>query len=358
MSEYLDHIARYLSRKGDQVSIAPIGNGTNGTGHILNISENSGAHRSFFLKTLSNAGFGNELPANRLERMVNGAVPYAHSIPVHAVFAVDQQGQVLGDVLRMAEAVTVSELLPPDSINVLESLRSPDIPIEGVQFWADLLSTTMKDIHGSEKYRGENATALYQRSTRSIIHNEELTPGVWDFAKQMQPRWISSDDYVHLVNHMMQVRERMPLKPQRLCRIQGDYWAANIFLSSQGVHVTDSRTVWGEPAIDASWMVGEFCMQNYVRTGQFAGEYTSIAWQAIQNYQRETRDTELTRFMALPYAFQTFAEAVFTPGLSDSQRRTIFLAGYGGLLAAQKGRSFSAPHIDEYVQLARKERGK
>jgi hypothetical protein len=56
--------------------------------------------------------------------------------------------------------------------------------------------------------------------------------------------------------------------------------------------------------------------------------------------------------MALPYSFQTFAEATFTPDLSDEQRRTLFLAGFGALIAAQKGRPFSAEYLDIYVSIA------
>lgn len=346
-------IAQNIAREGETIAVTEIGEGTNGFGFKISFTNEEGKTRSYFVKSLSPFGFGNELAANRLQRMAEAAIPYENSIPVHAVLALDEDGQILGNLLKLTEAVTISQILPDNAKNLLELLRSHPLYMEDVENSAALMAQAMVDIHSAEKFVGENAEALYDRSTRSIIHNEELTPGVWDFLRKQNPTWITPDEYALFVQNMILTRENLSTDASRMTRVQGDYWAANVFTTPDEVLITDSRTVWGEPAIDAAWMIGEFCMQNLLRYGQFAGPITNAVWSEIQNYQHERQDWNLVNYMALPYSFQAFAEATFTPDLTDEQRRTLFLAGFGALLAAQGGRPFTAEHLDLYVSIAK-----
>jgi hypothetical protein len=230
-TQEVTEIAHTIAKEGETIAVTQIGEGTNGVGFKITFTNPEKLTRSYFVKTLSPNGFGNELAPARLKSMTEATVPYEHSIPVHAVLALDEDGQILGNLLNLSEAVTISQILPDDAQNILEKLRSPELTLEEVETTAALMAQTMVDIHSAETYEGENPQAVYDRSTRSIIHNEELTPGVWDFLRQQNPTWITPEEYALFVQNMILTRESMVSDSDRMTRVQGDYWAANMFTS-------------------------------------------------------------------------------------------------------------------------------
>lgn len=349
MKHEANNIARQLAEHfGAQTDFKNRGEGFNGKGFEVRIGD-----KSFFLKTVNDSGFGNELPNRRLSRLIEAAQTFPHAIPIHAVFAVGQDSRLIGTIHEMQEAFALYELLPEGSSNFLELIRNPKTQLETIHQKALQMVDALADIH-AEKYSGNNARALYDHSTRAIIHDEELIPGVWDFLKTNNPKLIKPEQFAQFLGTMSVVRDVGGTHPRRLTRVHGDYWAANVFFTpNDDVLITDSRIVWGEPAIDLAWMIGEFCMQDLIRSGQFGGNFSHLAQMMVERYQQKTRDRSIATFMALPYAFQAFAEATFTPNLSQEQRKTLIGAGMGGLLNALQGHPFSLDSLNQYQNTGR-----
>lgn len=343
--------SQIFKKPDEEASIDLHGQGFNGRGAVLTLSSPEGNTRSFFLKITDPHGFGNETSARRLARHISAAEPYPHSVPIHGVFAIDDGGEILAELSQVHEAVTVSELLV-GSEGYLAQLRSPDTKAEDVAVRAQIMAGAMAEIHSIKHHGSEDEKRdLYLYATNSIIHDGELMPGVRDFSIKRGDTWMSSRQFAKLMSNMMIVREEMGVNPERLGRIQGDYWASNIFFDKDdNISIIDSRTVWGEPAIDAAWMIGEFCMQDLLRIGSFGGTFSVVALEAIANYKEKTGDIDLEKYMHLPYAFQAFAESVFTPNLTDSQRLMMAGAGNGALLAFMRGEAFDMMKLNDYMR--------
>jgi hypothetical protein len=349
--EKAENFAAYFQKLDETAEVNSHGEGCNGKGAILTMSSSDGDKRRLFLRETNSGGFGNESVGRRLGRHLDASIHYPNSVPVYGVFAVDDKGAVLGELTKIHEAITVSELLE-GSEGFLAQLRNPETSAEDVKDRAMIMATAMAEIH-SVKHGGSESEkrSHYLYATNSIIHEGELTPGVRDFSLEKGDEWLSSEQFARLTHNMILAREAMGANPDRLSRIQGDFWAANIFFDEdQKISIIDSRTVWGEPGIDAAWMIGEFCMQDMIRTGWFNGEFTQVALKAIEAYKKQTDDSELENYMHLPYSFQAFAEAVFTPGLTEEQRLTLVSAGNGALLASLKGEAFDVTRLNEYAQ--------
>lgn len=343
--------ASYFQSLDERATVDPHGEGCNGRGAILTMSASDGNERKLFIRETNPNGFGNESAGRRLGRHLDASINYPNCVPVYGVFAVGDDGSVLGELTRIHEAVTVSELLE-GSESFLSQLRNSETTASEVSERAMRMAEAMAQIHSIE-YDGDESQqrAHYRYATNSIIHDGELTPGVRDFSLERGDTWLNSEQFARFTHNMVLARESAGVNPERLSRIQGDYWAANIFFDEdQSISIIDSRTVWGEPAMDAAWMIGEFCMQDMIRTGQFNGEFTKIAFDAIEAYKTEMEDLDLENYMHLPYSFQAFAESVFTPNLSDEQRFMLVCAGNGALLAALRGEPFEMTKLNEYVQ--------
>lgn len=353
MKHEANNIARQLAEHfGVQTDLKNRGEGFNGKGFEVRIGD-----KSFFLKTVNDGGFGNELPNRRLSRLIEGAQTFPHAIPVQAIFAVDQDSRLLGTLHEIQEAFALYELLPEGSANFLELIRNSNTDFETIRARARQMADALADIH-DKKYRGNNAQALYDHATRAILHDEELIPGVWDYLKTNNPRLLKPEQFGTLLSTMSVVRDNKGSHPRRLTRIHGDFWAANVFFTPDDtILITDSRIVWGEPAMDLAWMIGEFCMQDLIQTRQFGGIFCRLAEEMVAQYQQKTKDRSITSFMALPYAFQAFAEATFTPGLTDNQRRVLIGAAQGGLLAALQGKPFLISQLNHYQQSGRQALG-
>lgn len=343
--------SQYLKSPEETGSIDLLGQGFNGRGAVLTLTSPDGSSRNLFLKVTDPHGFGNETSARRLSRHIAAAEPYPHSVPIHGVFAIDDGGRVLAEVSRIYETVTVSELIV-GSESYLAQLRKPDTTSGDVAERALIMAQAMAEIH-SIKHGGseDEKRDLYLYATNSIIHDGELMPGVRDFSLKKGDTWMNSRQYSQLMRNMMIVREEIGPRTDRLSRIQGDFWASNIFFDKDdNISIIDSRTVWGEPAIDAAWMIGEFCMQDMLREGRFGGAFAHVVIDALAQYKEQTGDCDIERYMHLPYAFQTFAEAVFTPDLTDKQRLKMAAVGNGALLASMRGEVFDMMNLNKYMQ--------
>jgi len=341
----IEVIEKALANKfAQKVTIIKDGSGYNGNGFVVRIGD-----RELFLRISSSSGFGNELAGGRLDRAINAAVPYSNSVPIHAVFAITEDGEAIGSLINIAEAISIWELIPEGSSNLLESIREKQPEMEKIKRMVSKAIEAIFLIHSEKSV--DNRENLYNRATRSIINDGELTPGVWDFLKKNNPGLIKPEQYAKFISNMILCREKAGNHQERLSRIHGDFWGSNLFFDqNEDIHIIDSRTVWGEPAFDLAWFVGEFIMQSLLRADQ---EFMKVADEAVKKYQELTGDREVKKFMNLPYSFQAFAEAVFTPNLTQDQRLDLFFIANGVLICGYNGEEFNLQDISKYREIGK-----
>lgn len=354
-------IQHLFGRDASISSITPVGQGFHATGYEV-VMRGTDAHH-VFARLISPIEFGHDLASARIEAMLEASHSMPHALPTHAVVGITHDGSLI-DLTDVKEVAAIAEFLPPDATNFCEIIRTPtNTTLEaeqlaaGLQENAILMAQAMVDIHASQPFTGtaEEAASLYKRSLRAVIHNDELAAGVADLIDFTTASWVSHEDIVGLLADMERVRHAMGIYPERLRRIHGDFWVNNIYFHTdpQGQRVpivTDGRLVWGEPAIDAGWMVGEFVMQDLIRFGQFGRSFTGVAANALLHYVEKTGDTDIFHSMALPYSFQALAESVFTPGLNDETRRKLLATAWGALQSRLAGEPFDLAALNAYTE--------
>ncbi|MEK7141413.1 MAG: phosphotransferase [Patescibacteria group bacterium] len=359
--DHLNPLIQHLfGQEASVSSIDSVGQGFHATGYEVRL-QGSDSDR-VFARLISHLEFGHDLPSARIEAMLEASHSMPHALPTHAVVGITHDGTLV-DLTHVHEVVAIAQFLPPGAINFCEILRAPTYSHEdahqlaqSAQESALLMAQAMVDIHASQPFTGtpQEARSLYKRSLRAVIHNDELAAGVADLIDFDSATWVSHEDVVGLFADMERVRHAMGIHPERLRRIHGDFWANNIYfhIDQEGRRVpivTDGRLVWGEPAIDAGWMIGEFVMQDLVRFGRFGHSFTGVAANALLHYVEKTGDVDLFNSLALPYSFQAFAEAFFTPGLTDDTRRKLVATAWGALKSRLDGEPFDLASMNTYT---------
>jgi hypothetical protein len=359
--EHLDpFVQRLFGEHASISSVRPIGQGFHASGYELLTQGVAGEH--LFARMISPLEFGHDLPPARIAAMLEASLSMPHALPTHAVAGLTHDGTLV-DLTQVKEVIAIAEFLPPGSSNFCDLLRTQTHSdaeakalADEVQEKALLMAQAMVDIHSSQKFSGtpQEALSLYKRSLRAVIHNDELTAGVLDLIDFTATSWVTHEHIVGLLADMERVRHGMGSRPERLTRIHGDYWANNVYFcaSTEGGHtpiITDGRLVWGEPAIDAGWMIGEFVMQDLVRFGKFGQSFTAIAKRAMDAYVERSGDDDIYRYMHLPYAFQAFAESYFTPDIAPEKRKTLVAVARGTLAAALRGEPFNLDRLNQYA---------
>lgn len=331
-------------------SINAVGTGSHATGYKVRLR----GSQPLFLRTITPIDFGHDLPSDRAGTMLEAAHHHLpHSLKTHAVLGITSDGIII-DMLNMSEVATLGEFLPQDATSFCEELRSFSTSSQDTDRLAERVepkALAMADIHSERFFGSEEASrSLYKRSLRRVIHNDELAAGVMDLIDFTSSGWIAHEEAVRFLADMERARYNLGVNPERVTRIHGDFWANNIYFSdSLNLIVTDGRLVWGEPAIDAGWMIGEFLMQDLIRFGHFGDVFTNIANKAINHYLEKRDDPDILRFMGLPYAFQALAEAYFTPHISDEQRRLLLATAFGALKNTIQGNSFEFNMVNNYT---------
>lgn len=350
-------VTKHLQDQLSVVSISPVGDGFHATGFDVLLT--NGNH--LFLRQIHPVEFGHDLPGDRVKAMLETAYALPSSLKTIAILGITAEGNTV-NIANLREVLTLGEFFPENTKSFCEDLRTETASIKESRALAERIRTkairmgvTMASIH-ERHFDGpqEHASSLYKRSTRAVIHNDELTSGVGDLIDFHASNWLTHAQYVRLLENMEEVRYALGIHPERLRQIHGDFWANNLYFDAQqNIIITDGRLNWGEPGIDAGWMVGEFAMQDLIRFGHFGDAFTDVADTALAYYVGLTDDTEIYRYMSLPYAFQAFAEAVFTPTLTSVQRRTLFATAVGTLQEARNGRPFDLKRLNTYTSRGR-----
>jgi hypothetical protein len=349
-------VARHLNNLGVRVeSILPVGEGYHATG--FNILLENGTN--LFLRHIRPLEFGHDLPGDRIKAMLEAARALPSSLEIRGIFGITDENKVV-DLSHLKEVVTLSEFFPIGAKSFCENLRKPTSTREeayelasSIEPKARIIGATMAEIHRTP-FEGppEAAKSLYKRSTRAVIHNDELTAGVGDLdmVDFGYIDWMHHEDFVRLLTDMERARHAVGTHPERVRQIHGDYWVNNLYFDKNDVIiVTDGRINWGEPGIDAGWMVGEFLMQDLIRFGHMNDIFTRVAQNAMDIYQAVSGDADIYRFMGLPYAFQAFAEAVFTPDITSFQRRLLVATAIGTLQDTKQGLPFDFNKLNTYT---------
>ncbi|MCX6791426.1 MAG: hypothetical protein NT149_00085 [Candidatus Gottesmanbacteria bacterium] len=349
-------VALYLEHLGMPVeAIHQVGEGFHATG--LDIRLENGTH--LFLRQMHPLEFGHDLPGDRIKAVLETVHELPFSLKTHGILGITEDNTVT-NIPKLKEVLILSEFLPSGAKNFCENLRKPTSTHEeacalasSIEPKTQIMGETMAEIHKTQ-YWGptEAAKSLYKRSTRAVIHNDELTAGVGDLDMMDFKRidWMGHEDFVRLLADMERARQAIGTHPERLRQIHGDYWVNNLYFDQNDtIIVTDGRLNWGEPGIDAGWMVGEYLMQDLLRFGHMNDAFTSVAQNAMNTYRAITGDTNIYYFMGLPYAFQAFAEAVFTPNISSQQRRLLVATAVGTLQDTKLGIPFDFSMLNTYT---------
>lgn len=349
-------VTRHLNNLGVPVeSIRPVGEGFHATGLGIRLVDGT----LLFLRQIHPIEFGHDLPGDRIKAMLETAHELPFSLKTHDILGITDNNTVV-DLAHLKDVVMIGEFFPSEAKSFCENLRKPTSTREeactlasSIEPKAQIMGVTMAEIH-KIKFEGpsEAARSLYKRSTRAVIHNDELTAGVGDLdmIDFEQIDWMHHEDFVRLLADMELARHAIGTHPERLRQIHGDYWVNNLYFDQHDtVIVTDGRLNWGEPGIDAGWMVGEFLMQDLLRFGHMNDAFTHIAQNAMDTYQAITGDKNIYYFMGPPYAFQAFAEAVFTPDITPLQRRLLVATAIGTLQDTKHGIPFDFSMLNTYT---------
>lgn len=351
-----ESVAKHFERLGLPVdSMNEVGKGYHATGFSL-LFRNG---KLLFLRFIRPTEFGHDLPGDRIKTMIEASRDLPSSIKTMNILGITEENTIV-DLSHLKEVVTLSEFFPPEAKSFCENLRKPTSTREeayelasSIEPKARVIGATMAEIHKTA-FEGptDEATSLYKRSTRAVIHNDELMAGVGDLdmVDFKKIDWMKHRDFVRLLADSELARYAVGTHPERVRQIHGDYWVNNLYFDkNDNIIVTDGRLNWGEPGIDAGWMVGEFVMQDLVRFGHMNDIFTRVAHNAMDAYVAINGDTEIYRFMGLPYAFQAFAEAVFTPQITSQQRQLLVATAIGTLQDTKQGLPFDFNKLNTYT---------
>jgi hypothetical protein len=357
MSQIESHLEQFIQKTSepDAISVKKIGEGFNASGYSIQTIRN-GTEQKLFARELSPSVLGATTPEDQAfsllesSRTVQGALP-------SRVYGIKQNGEFV-EVTGIQKYISIGQHLPDGSVNFLGLIERKDDSEEAseIAFEIEPLAMQMTDllvaIHDEDlEELPSPAELLYSRATAAIIHNSELGRGVVDLLLSQNPEWVTPDDTDLLLSLMIKTRRMLGVHPERLTKIHGDYWQANIFFTPNGEILTgDIRTGWGEPADDVVSMIADLCAHDLIQYGSFGNDFTELSKKMLKRYIETRRDPEITKYMALKYSFKTLAEATFTPGITDEQRRMLFATGIGALTDSLEGNSFDVDCLNEYCQ--------
>lgn len=345
-------LGKFVNPSGSHFDIQELGKGFNATGYKVTVGDTS-----FFARSLNSSQLANATTADKIRSTIEGSFSLPHTLHMKVLgFAGSGEVVQLSDV---SDVITVGELIPKGYMPFLELLRQPTSSpeelaelVDSAEKYAIQMADVIADIHAYQIPFEQSSTLrrdLYTRATRAIIHNDELLAGVEDLIDLETNTWITEDEIDSLNAHMRKTRAVMGNNPQRLTSVHGDYWAANLFIHPSNEPLTsDTRINYGEPGTDLGWMIGEFLLQDLVRFGEFGHTFTQIAQNALDHYQQKRPDSDIAHYMSLGYGFQAFAEATFTPNLSDIQRRELLYTAFGVLQNAQEGKALQLDNMNIY----------
>lgn len=358
MQELESHLKRFYQDSEDtrSVSVTKIGEGFNASGYSVKRQTDT-SEETLFVRELNPSLLGAATPADQAFSLLESARDINGTLE-SKVYGIKKNGELV-EITDIEKYISVGQHLPEGVTKFLDLIEVKDDRDEARKLAHIIEPLAMKmvdlivSIHGDHSFElPAPADLLYSRATAAIIHNSELGRGVIDLLLSQNPQWISPEDTDLWLNLMVVCRRKLGVHPERLTKIHGDYWQANVYFTDNADIITgDIRTGWGEPADDVVSMVADFCAHDLIQFGTFGQDFTQLSQRMLEKYVSERSDPEIYKYMSLKYGFKTLAESIFTPNISDNLRKVLFATGIGALTASIDGENFDLSQLTRYAQV-------
>lgn len=319
------------------VEVSKLGSGVQGSGFLIEMQTSSGI-RSYVVKTLISEGLGHDYPSDRAAVFLLDLDEYKN-LPGH-VRAVD--------VLSEMEDGSIKSIGGGKEYYLLMERA------EGVHYFHDLAAYAHKThlgdrdrqrIHAMASYLAgihaikKDSRALYWRKLRDTVGHGECLMGVFD---TYPDGTLTYEDMADVIKKSVDWYARLKPKYARLSQIHGDFHPGNIwFKEAYGSPLTPgadktgdtefvlldrSRGPWGEPADDVTALTINYIFFSIKHYGDIRGAYLEGLEFFLDEYIKESGDTDMPGIVAPFFAFRgaVVANPVFYPELTSEQRTRIF----------------------------------
>ncbi|MEP7166673.1 MAG: phosphotransferase [Candidatus Woesebacteria bacterium] len=298
-------------------------------------------------------------------------------------------GLMKDSVIRVTEeTVTSSQLQNLDLILAIQDLLDPAEYTQMLSFLGQLGLSTIQSAEnlGQTEVTTQAIRSLYEEVTKKMIlvHDAPLSPAIKGRARELYQNGIS-----HVIEDSTRLNGLAALMPQfsqgtidaervdllkqkmmelavryaqdareRLAPIHGDFWSANIFVSTlkteNRVEIIDPASVgFGDPGYDVVFANADlaFLDANRSRGVTLSGEYSQMADEFVERYAGDANDRHIRKYMALFYGYKAFVSALFDAGDNQEQRRKLFDSALGvvELALADPEFEFSFKRLDAYA---------
>ncbi len=340
-------IRAYLLQKFDDaagVEIRKLGSGVQGSGFLVELKTATGT-LSYVVKGLLAEGLGHDYPSDRA-----------------AVFLLDleEYGNLPGHV----KAVDVLSELEDGTIKSVGGGREYYLLMErgeGADYFGDLagfsgkksleagdigkikaMASYLASIHSVKK----ESKALYWRKLRDTVGHGECLMGVFDTYPEGA---LGYREMAEIEKKCVDWRAKLKPLTHRLSQIHGDFHPGNIwFRNGEDFILLDrSRGPWGEPADDIAALAINYIFFSLRAHGDVRDSFLEGLKLFFNEYIRASGDGDITRTVALFFAFRAavVANPLFYPDVSPDVRERLFGFTHNVLDADV----FEADRVNEYI---------
>ncbi|MBW7943952.1 hypothetical protein H3C70_00965 [Patescibacteria group bacterium] len=336
-------------------------------GHAVDIETEDG-HLRVFISQPSGNGFGltNDISTETQGYMESQRSVVGSMEPLH-LFMIDETGHVF-DISKVTQLLRVAEHLPDGALNVFNDLRATlrekwddDKVTEHFGPITQQVVDILTQLHTQEVPEDiqQKAGALYSESLWRIHSDRELFSGLVHSQNFREKSWTNLRQMSQIRSLMEEFEHLTRDRKERLRPLHGDAWWRNTYRTPNGkvVMIDQSRSAYGEPAIDVVMAVGDAINSSIIRQENGQGPFTDIAQQGIDTYIGKTNDEVVLEMFPLVFAFKTTTLALLNPVISEQSRRDLVAAGYGSLQLAvealREGRPFrfSLSDLPTYISV-------
>ena len=317
------------------------------TGQPLHIETTDGQVFHFFISRPNGRGFGlTNNTASQLSTLLESHRAVPHTMEPLALLAVLDDGQIV-DISRTQYILKVAELLPESSIpltsDLVESFKgkwTDEQILEHFMPIGEAVANVLVQIHSQSIPDDivEKAQDLYSESLWRVHSDKELLAGIMHKIDFSQNTWLRLAEASFLRTLMERFEHATRNQPERLTALHGDPWWRNTYRTADNeiLFIDQSRSSYGEPAIDVALAIGDSINNSLVRNKSYSGPFLEVANHTLQTYIDQSGDYEVLKMLPITLAYKSFAAAVNNPGIPDAIRRRLFATGVGCLAQANQ----------------------